>query len=158
MLAGVSVLAANSGGPLETVSDPETGWLRSVEKVEEWTDVMKQVLFNLSSAHLQQMGVNGKARVETEFSSDKMSHRFDDEISEMLKARRVEATELGDVAVGIPVILLCILAIGGVIKAGINTEELHSLEIGLGTLLITVASCGIGGIVYKLMQNESAFM
>lgn len=40
MMAGVPVLATNTGGPLETIYDGRTGWLRSPGKVEQWTDVM----------------------------------------------------------------------------------------------------------------------
>lgn len=40
MLAGLPVLATNTGGPLETIYDGRTGWLRSPEKVAQWTDVM----------------------------------------------------------------------------------------------------------------------
>ena len=158
MLAGVPVLAANSGGPLETVSDPETGWLRSADKVEDWSKVIQQVLHGLSDVQLKQMGERGHDRVKDEFSVTKMAHRLDEELDAMVKARRVEATELGDVAVGLPIIAGCLFTIGGVIRAAINTPEPHMLEIGLGTALVIVASAGIFGIIYKLMQNESAFM
>ena len=158
MLAGVPVLAANSGGPLETVSDPDCGWLRPVDKVDQWTGVMSSVLRALSDTQLKQMGDYGKRRVKEEFSETKMAHRLDEEFDALVKGRRVEATELGDVAVSIPVIGCCLLTIGGVIRAGTNTEELHLLEIGLGTTLVTVASAGIVGIIYRLTQNVSAFM
>ena len=76
----------------------------------------------------------------------------------MIKGRRVENTELGDVAVSSLIIGGCLLAIGAVIKTAIDTPELHLLEIGLGTALVTVASLGIVAVVYRLMQYESAFM
>ena len=158
MLAGVPVLAADTGGPLETVEDGETGWLRPVEKVEEWTEVMRKVLYELPVEKLRQMGESGRQRVKAEFSETKMAHRLDMEIEAMVQARRVEATELGDVVVSIPIIGACLFAIGGVITAAINTKELHLLEIGLGTALISVASVGIVAVIYRLKQNESAFM
>lgn len=158
MLAGVPVLAANNGGPLETVSEPDTGWLRSVDKAEQWTEVMRQVLHGLFDTQLKQMGENGRKRVQEEFSETKMADQLDQEIEAMIKARRVEATELGDVAVSILILGGCLLASGGVIKAAINSEELHLLEIGLGIALIAVASAGIVAVIYKLTQNESAFM
>ncbi|KAK0740605.1 hypothetical protein B0T18DRAFT_449188 [Schizothecium vesticola] len=37
MLAGVPVLAARDGGPVETVVDGETGWLRAPGEVGEWS-------------------------------------------------------------------------------------------------------------------------
>lgn len=158
MRAGVPVLAANSGGPLETVLDSETGWLRSVDKVEQWTEMMQRVLHEMSDAQLQHMGESGKRRVKEEFSGSKMAHRFEDEIEAMIMAPRQQATELGDVALSIPIIGGCLFAIVAVLKAGLSSQDLHTLEIVLGSALIIVASAGISGIVYRLMQNESAFM
>ena len=157
MLAGVPVLAANTGGPLETVQDPETGWLRDVEKVEQWTDVMKRVLWEMSEEQLRQMGVNGKRRVREEFSDTKMAKRLDEEIEAMVEGRRVLATELGDVALSIPILAGCVFTIGAVITAAYNTRCITMLEMSLGTLLIAVAFAGIIGIIYKLQTNESAF-
>ena len=158
MLAGVPVLAANSGGPLETVVDPETGWLRSVEKVEQWTEVMHAVLNEMTEAQLQQMGEAGKKRVIAEFSETKLANRLDEEIEAMIKARRVEATELGDVILGIPILGCCLFAIGGVFRAYLNTSDIHNLEIFLGCALLLVGSTGIVAVIWRLMQNESAFM
>ncbi|KAL6719418.1 Alpha-1,3-mannosyltransferase-like protein [Lecanora helva] len=158
MLNGVPVLAANNGGPLETVADPDSGWLRPVDKVDQWTEVMHKVLHELSDTQLKQMGEHGRRRVKEDFSETQMSQRFDEEFKALVKARRVEATELGDVAVSVPIIGCCLLAIGGVIRAAVHSEELHLLELGLGTALITVASAGIVGIIYRLTQNVSAFM
>ena len=157
MLSGVPVLAANSGGPLETVVDGKTGWLRSVDKIEEWTDVMQQVLHELIDTQLRQMGENGRRRVKEEFSADKMAHRLDDEIEAMLKAPRAQATELGDVALSIPILGGCLFAIGAVIRAALTTENIHLLEIVLGSALLVVGSVGIVAIIYRLLQNESAY-
>ena len=158
MLSGVPVLAANSGGPLETIVDGETGWLRSANKIEKWTDVMQQVLHDLSDTQLRQIGQNGRRRVKEEFSADKMAHRLDDEIEAMIKAPRVQATELGDVALSIPIIGGCLFAIGAVIRAALTTEEIHLLEIVLGCALLVVGSAGIVAVIYRLLQNESAYM
>lgn len=156
MLAGVPVLAANNGGPLETVIDAETGWLRSVDKIDQWTEVMQQVIDGLSDSQLKQLGENGKMRVREEFSDTKMARRLDEEFEAVVKARRVEATELGDVMIGIPIIICCLWAIGAVIKAGLSSEKLQLFEIFLGTAIAIVASAGAVGICYKLSQNESA--
>ncbi|KAK4693487.1 hypothetical protein P7C71_g3923, partial [Lecanoromycetidae sp. Uapishka_2] len=158
MLAGVPVLAANSGGPLETVLDPETGWLRSVEKVDQWTEVMHRVLHEMTDAQLHQMGENGKRRVKEEFSETKLAHRLDEEITAMIKAPRVEATELGDIALSVPIIFCCCFAIGAVFFAYNTATEVHGLEIFLGIAMISVASIGIVALIWKLLQNESAFM
>ncbi|KAF6228959.1 hypothetical protein HO133_007071 [Letharia lupina] len=157
MLAGVPVLAANSGGPLETVLDPETGWLRDVDKVEQWTDIMKKVLGEMSEEQLRQMGVNGKRRVREEFSETKMAKRLDEEIEAMVKGRRVLATELADVALSIPILAGCLFTIGAVIRAAYSTRCITMLETSLGSLLIAVAFAGIVGVIYKLQTHESAF-
>ena len=86
MLAGVPVLAANNGGPLETVIDGQTGWLRSVTATEEWTQIIRKVLFEMKEEQLLQMGEAGRQRVKGEFSRNKMSIGLDEEINDMIAA------------------------------------------------------------------------
>lgn len=157
MLAGVPVLAANSGGPLETILDPDTGWLRDAEKVEQWTDVMKSVLVEMSDEQLRQMGTNGKRRVREEFSETKMAKRLDEEIETMVQGRRVLATELADVALSIPILAGCLFTIGAVLRAAYNTRCITMLEMSLGSLLVAVAFAGVIGVVHQLRTQESAF-
>lgn len=88
MLAGVPVLAANEGGPTETVVVGETGWLRDVSKPEEWTKVMQQVLTGSDAKTLQAMGEKGRKRVVDIFSKEKMAERFEDEIKGLSSAQR----------------------------------------------------------------------
>ena len=111
MLAEVPVLAANSGGPLETVVDGRTGWLRSPKKISDWTEVMEQVLQQIPDSQLKKIGAAGRERVTTEFSESKMASRLDLELEEMNKAPRIAATELQDVllAVGVGGMLLFIV-------------------------------------------------
>ncbi|KAF1919740.1 hypothetical protein BDU57DRAFT_593507 [Ampelomyces quisqualis] len=86
MLAGTPVLAANEGGPTETVISGQTGWLRDVSKVQEWTEVMRIVLEDRDGEQrLQEMGRWGRQRVVAEFSKDKMGERLDAEIQAMLQ-------------------------------------------------------------------------
>ncbi|KAI4255535.1 MAG: hypothetical protein LQ352_002523 [Teloschistes flavicans] len=101
MMAGVPVLAADSGGPLETVLEGKTGWLRSAEKVREWTGIMQRVLNGMSDEEIRAMGDGGKRWVESEFSATKMADRLDSEIATMLASPRQRALELPD-------LLLCI--------------------------------------------------
>ena len=157
MLAGVPVLAANSGGPLETVLDPDTGWLRDVDKVQQWTEVMKRVLVEMSEEQLRQMGLNGKRRVKEEFSESKMAKRLDEELEAMVQARRVLATELADLALSIPILAGCVFTIGSVMLAAYNTRNATMLEMSLGSLLVAVAFAGFVGIIYRLQMHESAF-
>ncbi|KAL8941602.1 MAG: hypothetical protein Q9216_002153, partial [Gyalolechia sp. 2 TL-2023] len=86
MLAGVPVLATDSGGPLETVLEGKTGWLRSADKVEQWTEIMRKVLCEMSPEELRVMGRQGKEWVESEFSKRKLADRLDEEIDAMLAA------------------------------------------------------------------------
>ncbi|KAK5714714.1 Alpha-1,3-mannosyltransferase-like protein [Elasticomyces elasticus] len=80
MLASVPVLATNSGGPLETIYDGRTGFLRSPEKVADWTDVMRKTLIPSSEGSLKTMGQKGRETVLADFSQTKMISSLDSEI------------------------------------------------------------------------------
>jgi alpha-1,3/alpha-1,6-mannosyltransferase len=98
MLAGTPVLAATSGGPLETIVDEKTGWLRSTKKPEQWTEVIRRSLFVLSPEELAQISQAGKQRVKSEFSEKKMAERLEKEITEMVagpRQRLVSENEIG---------------------------------------------------------------
>ena len=94
MLAGVPVLAANTGGPLETVVDGKTGWLCPPDKVENWTAVMDKLLHRLSQGELKKIGTAGTERVKKEFSDVKMAERLDTIISSMSGVDRKSSQEL----------------------------------------------------------------
>ena len=111
MLAGVPVLAANSGGPLETITDGENGWLRPAEKVEEWTGVMHQVLQVLTDDALSKIGQAGKERVKSEFSETRMAQRLDEEIEKMVDSSRVAVMELQDILLGLGILGVVIVAV-----------------------------------------------
>ena len=83
MLAEVPVLAANEGGPLETVVEGETGWLRDIRKPDEWTAVMTRVLEAPNPAELRKMGENGRKRVQAEFSKEQMALRLDQSLDQV---------------------------------------------------------------------------
>jgi alpha-1,3/alpha-1,6-mannosyltransferase len=86
MLAGTPVLAANQGGPTETVISGQTGWLRDVTKVHEWTEVMRIALEDGNGEQrLREMGKWGKERVVAEFSKDKMGERLETTMQAMLQ-------------------------------------------------------------------------
>lgn len=89
MLAGVPVLAANTGGPLETVVERETGWLRDVDDVQAWSDIMGAVVAGkISERELDMIAENGRRRVRREFSKDRMANRLEIEIEMMTQGRR----------------------------------------------------------------------
>ncbi|CAO2654709.1 Nn.00g114420.m01.CDS01 [Neocucurbitaria sp. VM-36] len=86
MLAGTPVLAANEGGPTETVISGQTGWLRDVRKVQDWTEVMRIALEDGDGEQrLNEMGKWGKKRVVAEFSREKLAERLDLEIQAMMR-------------------------------------------------------------------------
>ena len=112
MLAGTPVLAANEGGPTETVVDGETGWLRDVTKVLDWTDVMRIALGHGQSEHkLKEMGRAGKERVEALFSKEKMAETLESEILGMTKKARPPVTPFA--AMLIVVLFMGVLAASG---------------------------------------------
>ncbi|KAM0351572.1 hypothetical protein ACHAPU_002580 [Fusarium lateritium] len=76
MLARTPVLAADSGGPVETIVDAETGWLRSPKNVDAWAEVVRSAL-KLSDSEAQAMGDKGAARVKDLFGREHMAKRFD---------------------------------------------------------------------------------
>ena len=104
MLAGVPVLAANSGGPLETIVEGETGWLRPVEEPAAWTKVMQDALQDEAKEQLQAMGKHGQQRAKAEFSNTKMAKRLDEEIETMVNSPRSEVTELPDILLSLGVL------------------------------------------------------
>lgn len=87
MLARTPVLAANSGGPVETIRDDETGWLRSPDDVSAWSDVIQRALA-MSDAELARMGDSGATRVRSLFGRDHMAARFDTIINDIVRQKR----------------------------------------------------------------------
>ena len=162
MLAGVPVLAADSGGPLETVVDGETGWLRSPTKASQWTDVLRKVIAPEEDQLLQEMGQKGRKRVLENFSETKMSQRFEEELDATIKGPRPQATELGDVAVAFVFYMIAFGVIGLVIREGTSPQLRGTtnkpIDYAMGGGLIGLALLGCAGITWKLRQNESAFM
>ncbi|GAB1313604.1 Alpha-1,3-mannosyltransferase-like protein [Madurella fahalii] len=77
MLRGVPVLAADSGGPRETVVDAVTGWLRDPGDVEAWSEVMGRVLNDMSEDELERMGRAGQERVRERFAEGQMAERLE---------------------------------------------------------------------------------
>lgn len=91
MQHGLPVLAANTGGPLETVVEGKTGWLRNVDKAEDWTQVMREVLRD--SASIKAMREAGPKRVREHFTRSTMAQKFDGEIEVMQRAKRSKFVE-----------------------------------------------------------------
>lgn len=88
MLAGLPVLAAQTGGPRETVVDGECGWLRDADVPLEWTEVMNKVLGQMSEQALEEMGQRGRSRVLDGFSQSSMASRLEQEMDEMERLKQ----------------------------------------------------------------------
>ncbi|KAI5456548.1 hypothetical protein BGZ63DRAFT_366395 [Mariannaea sp. PMI_226] len=91
MLAHTPVLAADSGGPVETIQDGQTGWLRSPDNIPAWTDIMERALA-LPDADIAAMGTSGAQRVRELFGRDKMAARFDHLLDEIINQKRPPPT------------------------------------------------------------------
>ncbi|KAL2364506.1 hypothetical protein RJZ56_002551 [Blastomyces dermatitidis] len=83
MHAGLPVLAVNNGGPLETIVEGKTGWLRAANAIKEWTAVMHKALWEMNAQEAAVMRANAKERVEKEFSLQAMGDRLEAEIQDM---------------------------------------------------------------------------
>jgi alpha-1,3/alpha-1,6-mannosyltransferase len=88
MQHGLPVLASNTGGPLETIIEGETGWLRDGSNSKEWTVVMDNVLRQLPPARLEEMGRNGQERVRQHFTRSIMAENLSQEMAAMSRAKR----------------------------------------------------------------------
>ena len=97
MSEGVPVLAANTGGPLETVLENQTGWLRDVEDVPAWTTVMRKILHEMDDDDRQACVQTGNKRAATEFSREKMAQRFDRTLTDMANTARKPFTDWRDI-------------------------------------------------------------
>jgi alpha-1,3/alpha-1,6-mannosyltransferase len=111
MQHGVPVLASNTGGPLETILEGETGWLRDVDEVKEWTKVMSKGVGmgpdSMKEADREQIKAAGRKRAK-EFSRDTMAKKFDDEMTKMAEAPRSQFTGGQDLFMALG-LLVCFL-------------------------------------------------
>ncbi|KAL2195699.1 glycosyltransferase family 4 protein [Corynascus similis CBS 632.67] len=83
MLRGVPVLAADNGGPTETVVEGVTGWLRDPARPEDWSAVMDRVLNDMPEQELRKMGEAGVERVKGRFAEAQMAERLEGIFEEM---------------------------------------------------------------------------
>lgn len=93
MLARLPVLAANTGGPVETIADPETGWLRDPDDPDAWSAVMRSSLA-MSDEEAARMGDAGAARVKALFGRDKMAQTLEETIDEIVAMKSFAAPAL----------------------------------------------------------------
>lgn len=98
------VLAANTGGPVETIRDSKTGWLRNPDDVEAWSRVMSDVL-SMPDADLRRMGADGEERVRSQFGRDNMALRLEKSIDEILAKKHARPSLFIPVGVLVSVLL-----------------------------------------------------
>ena len=112
MAAGVPVLAADSGGPRETVvegTDEGTGWLRDPEDVDGWSEVMRAVVEGEEG--VGEMGRRGRERVRREFSRERMVDRLEEEMEGMMGRPRKEVVTVPGWMLGTASVLLAIAVV-----------------------------------------------
>jgi len=115
MQHGLPVLASNTGGPLETLVENETGWLRDVEKVGEWTAVIRKVLHDLTPQQLERISKNGKQRVNKQFTRRTMADKFNSELLKALEGKRSQFLERKDIVLSLGVALAFLAALAATI-------------------------------------------
>ncbi|OAA57605.1 alpha-mannosyltransferase [Niveomyces insectorum RCEF 264] len=118
MLAGLPVLACDSGGPTETVVDGETGWLRPAD------DVVASVLPSPSSpsssttglppAKRAAMAAAGRSRARTQFSDAQMAARLEALLDE------IEVAAAGQTVPPIGTVLLACACLFGVLALALG--------------------------------------
>mmetsp|Transcript_22725 Transcript_22725/g.53882 ORF Transcript_22725/g.53882 Transcript_22725/m.53882 type:complete len:491 (-) Transcript_22725:57-1529(-) len=91
MFAGTPVLAVNSGGPLETIRDGDTGFLREPTP-EAFGDALHHLIENFDRA--TKMGQEGRRHVETTFGTKRLAIEWKRLVEETAAAgRRRKADE-----------------------------------------------------------------
>ena len=78
-LHATPVLAVPSGGPLETIDDNVTGFLR---QPSQWNEVLERILLEGVGAEI---GQRGRERVLAEFSKEAMAARFEVECVDVIE-------------------------------------------------------------------------
>ncbi|CAN6674657.1 alpha-1,3/1,6-mannosyltransferase Alg2p [Trichomonascus vanleenenianus] len=102
MLLKTPVLACNSGGPLETVVDGETGWALPPD-AEQWGKKLEVALDDSNQAEMEKIGEAGYARVLSEFSKAKMAEQFEQKANKALEAPPQPAISI------VPIIVIFLL-------------------------------------------------
>ncbi|KAL2444024.1 Alpha-1,3/1,6-mannosyltransferase alg-2 [Exophiala dermatitidis] len=151
MQHGLPVLASNTGGPLETIVDGETGWLRDVSVLDDWTAIIRKVLLELGPLELETLRQNGKERVRRHFTREIMARRFQDEIAEMLVNRRSAFLERKDITLGLWIAAAFLAAlVSTIIKARYGRGDQRASEFARAKRMHT----GPGGEadMFKIMQ------
>lgn len=128
MKYGLPVLASNTGGPLETIQDGKTGWLRDVNKTEDWIYIIRKVLLSFSDARKADMSASAKKRVQETFTKPIMARSFDEEISKMVEEKRPPFMDRDAVIMALGVAGIFIAALLAVVLRFAFTADPRSTE------------------------------
>lgn len=93
MQTGTPVLATNTGGPLETIVDGETGWLRAPD-MEVWFKVLQKFVSQTSRQQIEEMGKNGQRRVKEKFSFEQLKDNLNKLASKTIETERKDEASL----------------------------------------------------------------
>lgn len=85
MYASVPVIAANSGGPLETVKDKETGLILAPEP-ELWAEGIRDIITKKYNG--EKMGEAGRVHVQSKFSLEAFADQLEDILEELVSGGR----------------------------------------------------------------------
>lgn len=164
MLAGVPVLATNTGGPLETIYDGRTGWLRSAKDVSAWTEIMGKLFIPSSASNLTAMGQKGRERVLADFSRTKMVASFEREIDALCvrtakKEPRVRVTPDWVLALAMVTAISVVAgtAITFVFIKMINTQEERyqaALAKGAARRAVEAITTGVAAVTAAVGKDE----
>ena len=130
MQHGVPVLASNTGGPLETIIEGQTGWLRDVNRPERWTGVMEKTLGGIDEADLQRIKTAGIRRVREQFGRDVMARNLEKIVLEMLGKGRPEFVEWRDILLVLGVCGAVLFALVGVVSKAMSRSQFGVREVG----------------------------
>jgi alpha-1,3/alpha-1,6-mannosyltransferase len=131
MQHGVPVLASNTGGPLETVIEGQTGWLRDADKPERWTGVMEKVLGGMEEAQLQKMKAAGMRRVREHFGRDVMAGNLEAIVLQMQEEGRAPFVEWRDILLVLGVAGAVLFALLGVVSKAVAKRQ-FGVRAGVG--------------------------
>lgn len=87
MRVGTPVLATNSGGPLETIVDGKTGWLREPD-MDPWHRVMGYVLLSCTDAEYCKIADNCRERVRKHFSINQLRVQMERAVAQTAETPR----------------------------------------------------------------------
>lgn len=128
MKHGVPILASNTGGPLETIVDGKTGWLRDVKNEEEWAYIMRKTLTAFSDVRRKSMQEAAQKRVNDMFTKEIMAQRFNEEIEGLVSSGRPPFLDRESVVIAIGLLGTFVAALLAVVLRAAFASDPRSTE------------------------------